>query len=151
MPKAGPKPLRYLSPIHKAGRQLGVYFERKMAGTDLSPQEGHLLSYLRSYAPCAVGDLVTVFGLRGSTATSVLDRLEERELIVRQPNREDRRSFLVELTARGRRIAERVQQDVDALEAAIAKRVTRAQEEGFRAVIDAVAEVTEVTLVTRKG
>ena len=145
-----PKPLRYLSPIHKATRQVSVHMERQMEGTGLAPQEGHLLSYLRSYAPCPIAEIVTVFGLRGSTATAVLDRLEERGLAFRRPNPDDRRSFLLDLTAEGKRIAEEVQQHVERLENAIARRVTREDEEGFRNVMKAIDAVTNVTLVDRK-
>src|SRR5712691_9047867 len=140
------KPLRYLSPIHKAGRQIGVYFERELADTGLAPQEGHLLSYLRSYAPCPVGELVTVFGLRGSTATSVLDRLEERGLIARRDNPGDRRSFLLDLTPEGRRLAEQVQRCVEKLEAAIGRRISEGEENGFKAVVSAIAAATNVTI-----
>ena len=48
--------LLFLSPIHKASRQIGIYFEEALKGSDQSPFEGHLLSYLRSYAPCALGN-----------------------------------------------------------------------------------------------
>jgi DNA-binding MarR family transcriptional regulator len=144
------KPLRFLSPMHKASREVGVYFERLLGDSGLAPQEGHILTYLRSYAPCPIADVVTVFGLRGSTATSVLDRLEERGLLARRPNPDDRRSFLLDLTAAGRRAAEKVQTHVDALERAIAKKIAAKDEEGFRAVMDAIHEVTQVTLVDRK-
>ena len=144
-----PKPLRFLSPIHKASREVGVYFERLMADSGLAPQEGHILSYLRSYAPCPIAEVITVFGLRGSTATSVLDRLEERKLLARRPNPDDRRSFLLDLTPEGRRGAEQVQTFVDALERKIAKRITAKDEAGFRAVMEAIHAVTKVTLVER--
>ena len=145
-----PKPLRYLSPIHKATRQVSVHLERLIEKLRVSPQEGHLLSYLRSYAPCPIAEVITVFGLRGSTATSVLDRLEERALLARRPNPDDRRSFLLDLTAEGKRVAEQVQTFVDALERAIARKITAKDEEGFRAVMAAIHEATEVTLVERK-
>ena len=138
------KPLRYLSPIHKSSRQIGGYFERELEGTGVMPQEGHILSYLRSYAPCPVGEVVAVFGLRGSTATSVLDRMEERGLIDRHDNPDDRRSFLLDLTAEGRKMADHVQSFVDKLENAIQRRVSSSDEEGFRAVLAAIAEVTGV-------
>ncbi|HKS23695.1 MAG TPA: MarR family transcriptional regulator [Thermoanaerobaculia bacterium] len=144
-----PKPLRFLSPIHKASREVGVYFERLMANSGLAPQEGHILSYLRSYAPCPIAEVITVFGLRGSTATSVLDRLEERKLLARRPNPDDRRSFLLDLTPEGRQVAEQVQTFVDALERKIAKRITAKDEQGFHAVMEAIHEVTQVTLVER--
>ena len=38
---------------------------------------------------------------------------------------------------------------VDAIERAIARRVTREQEDGMRAVMDAIHKVTNVTLVDR--
>ena len=145
-----PKPLRYLSPIHKAARQVGVHMERQMEGTGLAPQEGHLLSYLRSYAPCPIAEVITVFGLRGSTATAVLDRMEERGLMTRTPNPDDRRSFLLELTAEGKRVAEEVQELVEKLENAIARRITKEDEEGFRKVMAAIEAATDVTLVNRK-
>ena len=141
------KPLRYLSPIHKSTRQIAGYFERELEGTGIAGQEGHLLSYLRSYAPCPVGELVTVFGLRGSTVTSVLDRLEERGFIARRDNPEDRRSFLLDLTAEGRRLADSVQGFVDRLEAGIQRRISVADEAGFKAVMAAIAEATAVKIV----
>jgi DNA-binding MarR family transcriptional regulator len=140
------KPVRYLSPVHKAGRQIGLWFENEMEGSGLLPQEGHILSYLRSYAPCPVGEVVTVFGLRGSTATSVLDRLEQRGLITRRDNPGDRRSFLIDLTATGRRAAESVQELVERIEAAIGRRVSAEEERGFRAVMDAIAAATGVKI-----
>lgn len=140
------KPLRYLSPIHKATRQIAGYFERELGARGLAGQEGHLLAYLRSYAPCPVGELAAVFGLRGSTATSVLDRLEERGLITRAGNPDDRRSFLLDLTAEGRRSAEEVQVFVDRIESAIARRVSASDEKGFRAVLEAIGSATGVKI-----
>jgi len=140
-----PKPLRYLSPIHKAARQIGVHLESRLSA-DLTPQEGHILSFLRGYAPCPIAEVISVFGLRGSTATSVLDRLEDRGLIKRTPNPEDRRSVLIDISAKGRKAADDVQEHVDALEKAIARRITAEQEEGFKAVMQAIADVTKVKL-----
>jgi MarR family transcriptional regulator for hemolysin len=143
------KPLRFLSPLHKATRQIGVWFEEQIGDTGLMPQEAHLLTYLRSYAPCPVSDIVTVFNLRGSTATSVLDRLESAGLITRRMNPDDRRSFLVELTKDGEEMAARVNIFVRRFETAMAHRVSEEEEKGFQSVIAAVAAVTNVTLVKR--
>lgn len=143
------KPLRFLSPLHKATRQIGVWFEELISDTGLMPQEAHLLTYLRSYAPCPVSDILSVFNLRGSTATSVLDRLESAGLMTRRMNPDDRRSFLLELTGKGEEMAERVQVFVNRFESAMARRVSEEEEKGFRAVIAAVAAVTNVTLVKR--
>ena len=143
------KQLRYLSPLHKATRQIGVWFEQQMAGTGLMPQEGHLLTYLRRYAPCPVREVAMVFDLRGSTVTSVLDRLEERKLIARRANPDDRRSLLVELTREGEELADQVATIAARFESAVSRRTSAQDEAGFRAVIAAIADVTDVKLTKR--
>ena len=135
--------LLYLSPIHKASRQIGIYFEGALRGSGLSPFEGHLLSYLRSYAPCALSEIHRVFGIKRSTLTSVFDRLEERGLISRETLAEDRRSFSVRLTSKGRTAANQVQRHVEALEAAISKGIAKSDLEGFRRVMASIAAASQ--------
>ncbi len=141
--------LKFLSPIHKASRQIGVYFERRLEDLDVSPQEGHLLSYLRSYAPCPISELVRVFGLKQSTLTSMLDRLERRALIRRAINDEDRRSFLIRLTRKGRLLAERINKIVDRFERRLRGMVNTRDMAGFAAVMSAIDELTQVKLRPR--
>jgi DNA-binding MarR family transcriptional regulator len=143
------KQLRYLSPLHKATRQISVWFEQQMEGTGLMPQEGHLLTYLRKYAPCPVREVAMVFDWRGSTVTSALDRLEERKLVARRANPDDRRSLLVELTRRGEEMADEMSTIAARFEAAVARRTSAEDEKGFRAVIAAIADVTDVKLTRR--
>jgi DNA-binding MarR family transcriptional regulator len=138
--------LLFLSPLHRATRQIGLYMETCMQGMEVSPGEGHLLSYLRSYAPAQVSELARVFGQKPSTLTSMLDRLEEGHLIQRSRNPKDRRSYLVKLTRSGRRLADRIQSIVEALEAELSRNVDRRQLQGFQAVIDAVEHVTQITV-----
>jgi len=138
--------LQFLSPIHKASRQIAVYLERDLDERDIASAEGHLLSYLRSYGPCPVGELHRVFGHKRSTLTSILDRLCDRGFVCRRVDPEDRRSVLVELTARGRREADRVQVVLETLEEAIRSRVRARDLEGFRAVMAAIGGVTAVEL-----
>ncbi len=134
--------LQFLSPIHKSTRQVELYLEGRMAELGVSNPEGHLLSYLASYAPCPVGDLRRVFGYKGSTLTSMLDRLERRGLITRDVHLQDRRSFLVELSALGRKTARAVTRVVVDLESDILKHCEPGDLEGFRTVMAAIAEAT---------
>jgi DNA-binding MarR family transcriptional regulator len=73
-----------------------------------------------------------------STLTSILDRLEERKLITRKVGQADRRTFIVSLTARGRKLAKRVQAHLAALEKVVSGRVSRSQVAGFDAVVEAL-------------
>jgi DNA-binding MarR family transcriptional regulator len=66
-----------------------------------------------------VRELVAATGQRPSTLTGVLDRLEERGLVHRRPDPEDRRTVLVALTAAGRAARDRVLAAMGALEAEV--------------------------------
>jgi DNA-binding MarR family transcriptional regulator len=141
--------LEFLSPLHKASRQLSVYLEPPHGEAGLTPVEGHLLTYLNSYAPAAIGELVRVFGIKQSTFTSILDRLEKDGLIRREMNPADRRSFLIHITDRGRTRAEQSNRMLLQLEEAIRSRVSPRDVAGFHAVMRAVEEVTQVRLRER--
>jgi DNA-binding MarR family transcriptional regulator len=141
--------LEFLSPLHKASRQISVYLEGHTRQLDLSPRDAHVLTYLRSYAPAPVGELVRVFGIKQSTLTSLLDRLERNGLLRRELNAEDRRSFLIHLTDAGRELARRLNRLIEALEADIRREVRAQDLKGFRAVMGAVEKVTRVRLRDR--
>jgi DNA-binding MarR family transcriptional regulator len=138
--------LRILSPLHKATRQIEVFLGVRMNRLGIRGGDGHLLSYLYRYGPCRVGELKRVFGYRPSTLTSILDRLTGKGLLRRRLDPEDRRSFLVELTAHGRRVAEQVNRKVRALEGSVLKDISPDQMRGFKAVMQAVGRVTDVQL-----
>lgn len=139
-------PLDFLSPLHKASRQLAVHLEQQTRAAGVSATEGHLLTYLRSYGPAPVGELVRVFGHKQSTMTSMLDRLQGARLLRRETNPEDRRSILVHLTPEGIELTEKLERSLRELEEAIRSRVTPGDVEGFRAVMAAIGEITGVEL-----
>jgi DNA-binding MarR family transcriptional regulator len=142
-------PLEFLSPLHKASRQISVYLEAPTRELGVSPIEAHVLSYLKSYSPAPIGELVRVFGMKQSTFTSLLDRLEKAGFVRREMNPGDRRSFLIHITEAGSELAGRLNRFVEALEDEIRERVSARDMDGFRAVMAAVGEVTHVRLRDR--
>ncbi len=141
--------LEFLSPLHKASRQITMYLEANTGELGVSPLEGHILTYLRKYAPAPIGELVRVFGIKRSTFTSLLDRLERAGLVRRQINPDDRRSFLIHISEEGRRLTDRLNRLLQALEADIRARVSAANVKGFQAVMGAVEDVTRVRVRER--
>lgn len=141
--------LEFLSPLHKASRQISVYLEAHTRALGVSPAEGHLLTYLERYGPVQVGELVRVFGMKQSTLTSMLDRLERAGLVFRETNPDDRRSVLVNVHEDGADLADALNRVLVALEAEIRAHLTDQEMAGFRAVMAAVEEVTRVQLRER--
>jgi DNA-binding MarR family transcriptional regulator len=75
---------------------------------DVTQAEAHILAHLRETRAAGISELHERFGHRRSTLTSVLDRLEQRLLITRASDPNDRRSFVIALTKQGRTVAARV-------------------------------------------
>lgn len=141
--------LEFLSPLHKASRQISMYLEAHTEELGVSPLEGHLLTYLRTYAPAPIGELIRMFGIKQSTFTSLLDRLEKAGLVRREINRDDRRSFLIHISGNGRELTGRLNRLLETLERDIRTRVRAQDVKGFHAVMGAVEDITRVRLRQR--
>lgn len=144
------KTLRFISPLHRANRQIGIYMADRFVERECTPAEGHLLTYVNLYGPCPIAELCRVFGYKPTTLTSMLDRLVEKGFVVRDVNPEDRRSFLVSVTPAGGDLAVEARGEVERIDAAIRRRISASDLAGFERVMAAVAEVTGITVRPKK-
>ncbi|MEV4261084.1 MarR family transcriptional regulator [Kribbella sp. NPDC049584] len=70
----------------------------------LTPQQAHLLCVLIS-GPLGMTELSRILSIERSSLTSMVDRLERRDLVARVANPTDRRACRIELTAAGKDLA----------------------------------------------
>jgi DNA-binding MarR family transcriptional regulator len=70
----------------------------------LTPQQAHLLCVLLS-GPLGMTELSRILSIERSSLTSMVDRLERRDLVARIPDPKDRRACQIELTDPGRALA----------------------------------------------
>ena len=109
LPIRGSMALAFLSPLHKASRQISVYLEAETRELGVSPSEGHCLTYLRSYSPAPFGGWCKSSGSSSPPSPACsFDRLERSGLARREINPGDRRSFLVHISPEGRKLADRL-------------------------------------------
>jgi len=106
----------------------------------LTQGEAHVLALLVHSAPAKVADLHRGLAHKRSTLTSILDRLANRGLITREVGKTDRRTFLIRLTTKGRKLAQRVSRHLLDLERAVVRRVTTADIKGFNNVVTALEQ-----------
>jgi DNA-binding MarR family transcriptional regulator len=132
-------PLKLVPPIHRATHRIGLFLA-DLRDDGLSQGEAHILAQLATESPATIAELHRGLAHKRSTLTSILDRLAARGLITREPGTEDRRTFVVDLTAKGKPMARRVHAHLSALEAAVGRRVTSADVQGFLKVLAAVEE-----------
>lgn len=135
--------LSLVPPVHRATHRIGLLLAATRPALALSQGEAHLLAELHESGPCTVGDLHRAFAHRKSTLTGILDRMEERGLVRRRLREEDRRSFSVELTPKGRQAAARAHQRLERLEVAVKRSVSAIDLRGFAAVVEALTKEAE--------
>ena len=142
------KSLRLIPPLHRAAHRVGLYLAAGRAEA-LSQGESHILALLATSSPMTIGELHQGLAHKRSTLTSIMDRLAARGLVTREVGESDRRTFVVSLTAKGRRVAREVFQQLADLERAVASRVSEADLLGFSRVVAAI-ETEAHTRATKK-
>jgi DNA-binding MarR family transcriptional regulator len=131
--------LELIFSIHRATHRVGLYIQRH--APDLTQAEAHILCHLHEFGDSAVSELHRAFAHKRSTLTSVLDRLDSRELITRESSQKDRRSFVVKLTAAGKKKAAKIHRQLEALEAGVLRANDRRAVEAFGQVIRRLEEM----------
>jgi DNA-binding MarR family transcriptional regulator len=126
--------------VERANQRVRRYLAASLDRLEVTEIEAHLLARLLAKGPSSIAELQRAFGMRPSTLTNALDRLERREFLVRESDPADRRTFTVRLTKGGSDAARKVIAVVDALEARLAKRVSEEQLAAFLAVIAALED-----------
>jgi DNA-binding MarR family transcriptional regulator len=113
----------------------------RLADLELSPAEANTLANLAADDGSPISRLALAAGVRPSTLTSQLDRLERRGLLTRSPHPADRRSVTLSLTDRGRLAGDRVLRAFADLEEAALAGLDPATREALHRGLAALAEV----------
>jgi len=109
--------------------QLAVFqaFRQAMAPWDVTPGQYGVLVLIGENQGLSQSDLGAALGIDRSTMVAVIDRLEERGLVVRAPSPRDRRSYALELSAEGRRTLAEASRAVEEHEAAVTAGLSAAE------------------------
>jgi DNA-binding MarR family transcriptional regulator len=130
-----------------ASRALVAVAARSLAAAgEVTLPQFRALVVLTGSVPVTVGDLAQALDIRPSTATRMCDRLERKRLIRRHPAvSSDRRETTISLTARGRRLVERVterrRRDLSAIAAAMSATDRQRAIDGLRSFAQAAGEL----------
>ncbi|MGE5605740.1 MAG: MarR family winged helix-turn-helix transcriptional regulator, partial [Bacteroidota bacterium] len=100
-------PIEVLNPplfcliIKNTWQKLSRYYNQRLSKCDLTVPKALLLLEIPPDIGRTPGFLANRLDLENSSMTGLLDRLEKKGLIVRKPNPDDRRGFLIYLTTTG--------------------------------------------------
>jgi MarR family transcriptional regulator, transcriptional regulator for hemolysin len=106
--------LRVESTLMATARLVRTAFDVRLAPLDLNLTQASLLGYIADFGATTQTQLADRLAIGRAAIGSVIDQLEERNLVERTPNPADRRVWLVAITSDGSELAARIS-EVDAL------------------------------------
>lgn len=139
-------PLQFIHPVQRATHRIGLYVD-ELREQQLTQGESHILALLAESSPLTVAELHRGLAHKRSTLTSILDRLADRNLITRRVGKTDRRTFVVALTGKGRKLARRVHRHLVKLERNVGRHISPHHVAGFRAVVSALEDEAQLLQV----
>lgn len=99
--------------LTKAQQTVYQYFKSRLAEYDVTPVQYGILSSLWLSDGQNPSQIASSLNLDSSTITGLLDRMENKELLKRQPDPEDRRALRVLLTKTGKELRVPLEKVVD--------------------------------------
>lgn len=92
----------------KVGRRLRQLSRQTLAPWDIAPSHSRALDILIRHGSMRLSELTEYLRVAARSTTEVVDGLEERGLVARNPDPHDRRATIVEPTGEGRRVGEAI-------------------------------------------
>lgn len=102
--------LRVESTIMATARAIRQAYDATFADLGLNLSEASLLAFVEEAGPHTQTRLAERLGLGRAATGSVIDALEKRSFVERQPDPDDRRVWLVDVTAAGKEMVEVISQ-----------------------------------------
>jgi len=142
-------------PGHLARRfqQIAVaifHAEVEATGHDLTPVQYAALSTIMTHPGIDQATLAGLIAYDRTTITGVVDRLAQKDLLVRQPNSRDRRAYVLQITDQGRRTLRGIEPAVEAAQRTMLRGLTADEADVFmrllRKAIDAGNELSRAPL-----
>ena len=99
----GELPANLLFPLFVTGQLSSVLLGRAIKASKLTPNEFAVLSIIAVFEPIVPTELAQRAGMPATTLSDYIARFTARRLVKRAPNPDDGRSYLLSLTADGRR------------------------------------------------
>ncbi len=106
-------------------------FDTRLAPLDLNLTQASLIGYVNEFGATTQTDLADHLGIGRAAIGSVIDRLQARGLVERQPKSDDRRVWLVTITPAGVALAEQINEVDQVLRAELRRGLGREERQAL--------------------
>ena len=122
---------------------------QRAAELDLTYAQSQVLFYVGEHAGCHMGDVAKAFGVTLPAVTHIIDRLEQKQFVLRGDHPADRRVYVLELTRPGKALAHELHTiRMRSLEKVLTRMAADDRQrviKGLEALVDAASRVDGLT------
>ena len=127
--------LRVESTIMATARAIRQSYDQRFNDLDLNLSEASVLAYVAEHGALTQTQIAKSLGLGRAATGALIDVLEDRALVQRQTNPDDRRVWLVEITIAGKELVEEVYVRDQILREQLRNGITRQERQQLAAVL----------------
>ena len=114
---------------------------------DLTYAQSQVLFYVGDHGGCHMGEVAKAFGVTLPAVTHIIDRLEQKQFVVRGAHPADRRMYVLELTPQGRSLVQELHgMQMRGVEDVLARMAAEDRQrviKGLEALVDAATRVSK--------
>lgn len=110
-------------------------YDDRFADLDLNLSQAMLLAYVAEFGEDTQSRIADRLGIGRAATGNIIDNLEKRDLVQRQPDPDDRRVWLVAVTADGKALADQVIEIDIVFRADLRKGITRAERQQLSSLL----------------
>ena len=127
--------LRVESTIMATARAIRQSYDQRFNDLDLNLSEASVLAYVAEHGALSQTQIAKSLGLGRAATGALIDVLEDRALVQRQTDPDDRRVWLVEITIAGKELVEEVYLRDQILRKQLRTGITRQERQQLAAVL----------------
>jgi len=127
--------LRVESTIMATARAIRQSYDQRFNDLDLNLSEASVLAYVAEHGALSQTQIAKSLGLGRAATGALIDALEDRALVQRQTDPDDRRVWLVEITIAGKELVEEVYVRDQILRKQLRNGITRQERQQLAAVL----------------
>ena len=127
--------LRVESTIMATARAIRQSYDQRFNDLDLNLSEASVLAYVAEHGALTQTQIAKSLGLGRAATGALIDVLEDRALVQRQTDPDDRRVWLVEITIAGKELLEEVYVRDQILRKQLRNGITRQERQQLAAVL----------------
>ena len=127
--------LRVESTIMATARAIRQSYDQRFNDLDLNLSEASLLAYVAEHGALSQTQIAKSLGLGRAATGALIDVLEDRALVQRETDPDDRRVWLVEITIAGKELVEEVYVRDQILRKQLRNGITRQERQQLAAVL----------------